>query len=765
MTRARRARQSAVRESKRKETPRTAKTIVQQSPVAPSDPAARNGLELRTAQELEAIEKELQHKEELAGERLAVEAERLRYRDLFEFVPEAYVVTNRRGTVLEANGAAAALLGHPEEFIVGKPLGIYVSRTLARDFHLRIAELSAIWQRQIIEIRLRPRLGAEFDAELTVVPIRGADGELTGLRWLIRDITARKAKEGQMRRQNAELNNRMAERTARLAAIVDSSADAIIGLRIDGKIESWNPAAERLFGYTSNEVVGAPLSIIYPREWPDEFPRLLDRLQRGERVEHYETERVRQDGTHIFVSVSLSPVRDAAGQLIGAAKIVRDITALRREQEAARILSEASAVLVRSLDYKTTLPTVAQLAVPALGDYVAVDVIEAENSRRRVAFAAHDPETEELVQELLEHLPPEAEAQEAHRLLDSGQPLLVNELSPQRYLEGPAARLGEILRTLNLTSYLIAPLSVGGRTIGTISLGCLGSRRRYDYRDLAVVQDLAQRIAYAVDNARLYQESQAALIARDQFLSIASHEVRTPLTVIQGYTELLKRQLEAAPNGGDAPVAYDRAKLERTLQNIDYSTARLITLVGDLLDISRMRERGLRVTPEPVDLKQLLLKVIDFVRTEKQYRENKRDIRFDVQVPEQAVQGQWDHVRLEQVMVNLIENALKYTPSHEASVHVRLDVESVANGDGGGEHVAHLSVRDEGIGIPPEELGKMFQPFVRASNATEGHFPGLGLGLAVSKEIVVRHGGKIWVESEGRDRGSTFHVVLPGISQ
>ncbi len=157
----------------------------------------------------------------------------------------------------------------------------------------------------------------------------------------------------------------------------------------------------------------------------------------------------------------------------------------------------------------------------------------------------------------------------------------------------------------------------------------------------------------------------------------------------------------------------------------------------------------------------MLLSVVEHIRSEKQHREQLKNLELQVNVPAEEVWGEWDRTRVEQVLTNLVDNALKYSTAG-GSVQVGLSLEEEKK-DSHTECQAHVTVRDQGIGIPPEDLGKMFQPFMRASNATERHYPGLGLGLAVSREIVTRHGGRIWVESAGRDQGSTFHVVLPSV--
>lgn len=321
------------------------------------------------------------------------------------------------------------------------------------------------------------------------------------------------------------------------------------------------------------------------------------------------------------------------------------------------------------------------------------------------------------------------------------------------------SRAAEILSMLAPRSYVVVPMIARMQVLGTMLLAYAESGRQYEEKDLALLEDMARRAVLAVDNARLYQEAQTGLAARDQFLSIASHEVRTPLSVIQGYAQLLKGQVGRTQAAEDGSITLDRGRLARAVSNIDHASARLVALVSDLLDVSRISEHRFSVSPEPLDLKEMLAQVIENVRGLKEYRQSKQDLEFEVVLPDAPVWGIWDRVRIEQVLANLVDNALKYSPKR-GTVRVQLRVEST-DGLESPHTWAHLTVSDQGIGVPADEKDRIFEPFTRASNASEQHYPGLGLGLAVTKEIVLLHKGCIWVESPGPGQGSTFHVALP----
>jgi signal transduction histidine kinase len=282
------------------------------------------------------------------------------------------------------------------------------------------------------------------------------------------------------------------------------------------------------------------------------------------------------------------------------------------------------------------------------------------------------------------------------------------------------------------------PLLARGRTLGVISLISTDSSRHYTATDLALAEELGRRCAIAVDNARLYAESQQAIRARDEFLSIASHELRTPLTGIKGYAQILLRAHQRGQLDDD--------RLHRSLETIDVAADRLTTLVDDLLDVSRIRTGHLPLRLTTVDLTATLREVMD------RYRDHLGEQHtLALDLPDEAVFAGVDVDRLEQVVTNLLSNAVKYSPTGGV---IRLSLV-------GGEAGALIQVTDSGIGLPTESLEAVFQPFGRAANATRRSLPGMGLGLYICRTLVERHGGRIWATSGGEDQGTTFGFWLP----
>lgn len=292
---------------------------------------------------------------------------------------------------------------------------------------------------------------------------------------------------------------------------------------------------------------------------------------------------------------------------------------------------------------------------------------------------------------------------------------------------------------LPVVSYLAVPvISRSGEVIGGLFFGHR-QPGRFTERHESMVVGLAGQTAIAMDNARLYGEAQEAIRARDEFLSIASHELRTPVTGVKGAAQLLQRSRERGQ--------LEDGRLEHLLSAIVESSDRLTALTDELLDISRIRTGRMPLHPEAADVGQLARKVARLCCE----RDDERTVEVDVTGPATAMV---DVGRLEQVINNLIENALKYSPNGEP-VHVCVS----QAGEG-----LEILVADKGIGLPLGSHESVFEPFGRAENATRRELPGMGLGLYICRQIVAMHGGRIWAESPGEDQGATFRVWLPAIS-
>ena len=523
----------------------------------------------------------------------------------------------------------------------------------------------------------------------------------------------------------------------RLAAIVESSDDGIIGMDLDGTITAWNHGAERLYGYDAREAIGRSIRIVVPEGRQEEESEVLARIKRGERVEHFETIRCRKDGSCVPVSLSLSPIRDDGGNVIGASKIARDITDRRRATERAAFLAEVGAVLAGSLDYATTLKTVVNMAVPSIADWCAVDILTDERKLERLAVAHVDPAKIDLARTIRSRYEDASSPYSPGSVVRTGTPAIVKEISDDMIVAaapGDEERIA-LVRSLGLRSYIIAPLKARGRTLGALTLVTAESGRVYNDDDFRFAQDVAFRAALAVDNARAYDDAQLANRLKDEFLATLSHELRTPLNAILGYSRLVQ-------SGMLTPDKHTHA-----LQAVERNATALTQIVEDVLDVSRIISGKIRLDVQPVDLPRV---VSDAVETVLPAAEAKH-IRVHTILDPSAAPISGDPDRLQQIVWNLVSNAVKFTPKNGV-IQVRLERVN--------SHV-EIIVSDTGVGISPDFLPHIFERFRQADNGTTREHAGIGLGLAIVRHLVELHGGTIHAASGGPEKGSTFRVRLP----
>jgi PAS domain S-box-containing protein len=429
---------------------------------------------------------------------------------------DAILTMDSNGNVVEFNPAAERLFGYTSEEANGRDLaGLVIPPDLRAAHRQGLARYLDTREPRMLERRVELRAirkdGSEFPIELTITAIGVEPPLFTGY---VRDLTER--------RQAEELQTR-------LAAIVQSSDDAILSKDHDLIIRSWNLGAERLYGYTAEEAVGMPIQRLIPSDREGEEVRIFERVLRDEHVRHYETRRVRKDGSLVDISLTVSPLRGRDGAIVGASVIARDISeqkrveqqraeALRLEQEArliteraarrASFLAEAQSVLSSTLDYETTLRNLVRLTVPDVADWCAIDMVAPDGSLRRLARAHIDPAKERLADEIERRYPPEPSPDRGTlKAVLTGRSELIREIPVEMLAQ--AARdeeHGRLISRLGLRSAMIVPLLARERAIGAITFASAESGALFDEDDLALAEDLAARAATAVDNARLYGE-------------------------------------------------------------------------------------------------------------------------------------------------------------------------------------------------------------------------------------------------------------------
>jgi signal transduction histidine kinase/FixJ family two-component response regulator len=410
----------------------------------------------------------------------------------------------------------------------------------------------------------------------------------------------------------------------------------------------------------------------------------------------------------------------------------------RRDEQEQIFLSNASAKLAESLNYEQTLSRVAELAVPQIADFCAVDVLDELGELRRVAMAHADPEKLALAKEQEQRYPVSFEtARGLAQVIQSGLPEFGDVTEELLRLWARDAEHLELLRKFEMACYMTVPLVARGSTLGAVSFASSNPRAPYGQRDVEVALELGRRAGMSVDNARLYARAQGAIRLRDDFLSIASHELKTPLTALQLRLQSLQEQVKNPDF--DRSASHLSTKLDGAVR----STSRLAALIESLLDVSRIAQGRMKLNREHFDLREALADVIERFREEASRAGSPLIMRA-----EQPLEGNWDRLRVEQIVVNLLANALKYGPGQP--------VELRANPDG--EDTVEIEIEDRGIGIADVDLKRIFGRFERAVSLQ--HYGGLGLGLYISRQIVEAHGGSIDARS-APGRGATFRVRLP----
>ncbi|HEY1016204.1 MAG TPA: ATP-binding protein, partial [Herpetosiphonaceae bacterium] len=431
-------------------------------------------------------------------------------------------------------------------------------------------------------------------------------------------------------------------------------------------------------------------------------------------------------------------VRERTAELTAANEALRaEIVERERAEEALRFLTDATSQLASSLDYDQIIQKLAQLPLPYLADTCIVDMAEEDGAFRSVVASRGDARREEL---LRKRLRPVASAPEdfnpISQVFVSGTAEVVADLAKAgRRGRAGASQYYQALNDLGFVSLVRAPVVGRSKPLGVISLLMGESGRHYGQTEVALAEDLGRRSGLALENGQLYRAAQEALQVRDQFLSIAAHELKTPITAMLGYAQLLQRRAERSADADP--------RNRQALRILSDQAQRLDRLIASLLDLSRIQMGQFTIDPAPLDLNELVQRIIE----EAQPSLEIHSLVFAGPGTPLPIVG--DELRLAQVLQNLLQNAVKYSPSGGV-IEVRL----AHNGA-----YASISVADQGIGIPADALPQLFARFYRADNVHEPQISGMGLGLYVVSQIVALHGGVVEVASvEGE--GSAFTILL-----
>jgi PAS domain S-box-containing protein len=506
-------------------------------------------------------------------------------------------------------------------------------------------------------------------------------------------------------RRAVEEGRLAADASAHLAAIVTSSSDAIVSKTLEGVVRTWNDGARRVFGYTADEMIGQPIRRLIPAEIQPEEDFILARVRAGERIEHYETVRVRKDGERLNVSLTISPIRNAAGKVIGASKIARDVTdrklteeALRENVERLRLATETGKLGIWDWDIQTDRISWSDSLYEMHG--VNKDVV---HSLDNFASLVHPEDRDRVSRALDESLKSDEPYELEFRVVK------------------PNGDIGWIFTNAVVFRDSDRPTRVVG-----VTLDITDRKRAEEERDTVLAREQELRRA-AEESNRL----------KDEFLATMSHELRNPLNVILGYSELLLR----------ADEFRNSPQLARMGEALRRNALAQSHLIRDLLDLSRLRSRKLTLNAETISVMTAINNAVETVRADAAAKQ----IEIQIEAPDGALFVEGDLLRVEQIIWNLLTNAVKFTP---AGGHVLLRAVREA------EDVV-LSVEDTGQGIDATFLPHVFEMFRQEDASTSRAQSGMGIGLALVRQLVELHGGKVDVKSPGVGLGACFTVWLP----
>jgi PAS domain S-box-containing protein len=606
----------------------------------------------------------------------------------------AFISTDREGRVTAMNAAAERITGWPRAEALGRR---------GWDVFGRVDRPKAFLSSNPVDVFIQQNFDIEATHHVVAVSRQGhrtpidvkaglshaADGSVRGLVWVFRDAT---------RLLQAETESN------RLAAIVESSHDAIIGMTLDGRIRSWNQGAQAMFGYVTAEAVGQPVQMLIPPEREAEEMWDLTALSNGRGVPPFDTVRLAKSGERIDVSLTVSPIRDARGSIVGGAKIARNVTeqrraeaALRESQLRLRFILDAAQVGEWEVDLQTGV------------------VIGSLQHDRCFGYDMMGPTWNPAT--YMDHIHPD-----------------------DRVVVARTTRLRLTTRAeWNYQCRVIWPagsihwIRVNGTTIfdGDVPIRCVGIIA--DITQWKLAEELTLRALRLEAENRQIQEASRL---KTRFLANMSHELRTPLNAIIGFSDLIYM----------GAVKADSPKYTEFLCHIRSSSQHLLQLINDVLDLSKVEAGKMEFTPESIALPGIVKEVGDIMRS----AADKKNITMALDIEPELPELTLDPARLKQVLFNYLSNAIKFTPD-DGRVTVRARREDP-------EHV-RIEVEDTGIGIGATDLPRLFSEFEQLDQGLDKRHQGTGLGLALTKRLVEAQGGRVGVTSD-LGRGSVFFLVL-----
>jgi PAS domain S-box-containing protein len=678
-----------------------------------------------------------------AAQGVELEASR-RYREIVESAFDAFVGIDSSGVVIDWNAQAEATFGWSRSEAIGQSLSRLMIPERYREAHEKglrryFATGEGPLLNKRVEIAGLHRAGHEVPLELMISPIHW--GGACMFAAFVRDVSERQQTE---------------ETRARLAAIVESSDDAIIGKTLDGIIVTWNPGAQRLFGYSSEEAVGKPMMMLIPPERRTEEPAILAGVASGERVAHFETVRIRKDGRRIDVSVTISPMKDSLGRIVGASTIARDTTERRASEARAQAqLARLSLLhqITRAVGGRQDLASIYQVVLLSLEEHLHFDfgcICDYEPARQELTVvhvgAGSLPMGLELALTEQAHIPIDANGLSRcvrGQLVHEPDTRDVKMAFPQK------------LAAAGLHSLVVAPLLVESKVFGVL----VAARRKahsFSSGECEFLLQLSEHVALAAHQAELHASLQRAyddlrqtqqavmqqerLRALGQMASGIAHDINNAISPMALSTEmLLERGSELNP------------RTRRHLEMIQQATDDVAKTVARMKEFYRQRE--LQLTLSPVHMNALVQQVVDLTRARWSDMPQQQGVVIEMRTefaPNlQAIMGVESEIR--EALINLIFNAVDAMPSG-GTLTLRTRIEEHSQGSSGNLHNLVVEVTDSGVGMDEETRRRCLEPFF----TTKGE-RGTGLGLAMVYGVIQRHSADLEIESTP-DQGTTVRL-------
>ena len=637
---------------------------------------------------------------------------------IVESSDDAIISKDLNSRITSWNSGAERIFGYKESEVLGKSIMLLIPDSRLHDEDLILENIRNGRRIHHFETIRKTKNGKEIPVSLSISPVKDKQGKIIGASKIARDVSYRWEVE---------------EKQAMLSAIVESSDDAIVSKDLHGNIMSWNSGAEKIFGYTEEEAIGENITLLIPKSRLAEENTILTKIRNGEKIDHFETVRRHKTGRKIPVSLTVSPIKDQQGKIIGASKVARDISAqvkakteIEKHTRNLEIINSVGKSISENLDLQEILQKVTdattKLTGAAFGAFFYNNV-DGEGESFRLFTLSGAP------REVFEHMgmprhtsvfKPTFAGKEIIRVEDIRKDPRYGKNLPNRGM--PSGHL-------SVVSYLAVPvISKSGTVIGGLLFGHPEPGMFKEEHEQMVV-NIAAQAAISLDNSRLFEQVKSLSDKKDEFIALASHELKTPLTTIKGYLQVLSK------------IEKDQMS-ELFLNKSLYQVDKLNSLVEDLLNMSRVEAGKLEFNLEVFDLREMLLDIAEtFIYSTKSHK-----LLYDFGNIPAIIEG--DKQRIEQAITNLMNNAVKYSPGAD-KVYLNLKVDTKS---------AIIGVRDEGIGLSEEQQRHLFTRFYRAES-TRG-ISGLGLGLYLTREIIDRHQGKISVKSK-QGEGSEFLFDLP----